>query len=552
MKTHRLRAPSTDGGLLATPSLDEIGPLLDANIRRLNSWDYDFQGRPLAAVRDLTRRELTAKARCFLRSHGVSPSAAGDAEAVEPSAPLIVTGHQPELFHPGVWVKNFAAGAMANQRGGVALNLIVDDDIPKSSSIRAPRVEGGRTTFCRIDFDRWEGEAPYEELPVRDEALFASFGERVERSLQGLIDDPLIRDFWPEVAHYRDSGLPLGLRLALGRRRLEGAWGVSNLELPLSRMCQSEGFYWFACHLLAHLPRYLRIHNEALGEYRALYGIRSKNHPVTALTRRGDWLEAPFWIWRAGGSRRRSLFVRQDKRTMLLRIADEDEPFLELPLAEDREASPAVERLKELEATPIRLRTRALTTTMFLRTLFGDLFIHGIGGAKYDELGDEITRRFMDFDPPGFMTMSMTVWLGLAEHATSQAALTSIDREIRSLIYNPDRHLGEPMDNGQRELVARKAELVAREPEAGPERVERFRRIRAINDALFPFVEERIDELRRRRRRVAEELAANRVARNREFSLVLHSRERLLELMEGVQTAVAEAFRAAPAHPSKP
>lgn len=551
MKTHRLRAPSTDGGLLATPSLDEIGPLLDANIQRPSSWDYDFQGRPLAAVRDLTRRELTAAARRFLSSQGVSPSGPGSAAALDPSAPLIVTGHQPELFHPGVWVKNFAAAAMANQRGGVALNLIVDDDIPKSSSIRVPRVENGRTTFRRIEFDRWEGEAPYEELPVHDEALFASFGERVEKSLQGLIADPLIRDFWPQVAHYRETEVPLGLRMALGRRRLEASWGVSNLEIPLSRVCQTEGFYWFACHLLAHLPRYLRIHNEALNEYRALYGIRSKNHPVTALARQGDWLEAPFWIWRAGGSRRRPLFVRQDKRAILLRIADEDEPFWELPLAEDREASPAVERLKELEATPIRVRTRALTTTMFLRMLFGDLFIHGIGGAKYDELGDEITRRFMDFDPPGFLTMSMTAWLGLAVHSTSQSALTSIDQEIRSLIYNPDRHLVEPMDNGQRELVERKAAVVAREPEIARERLGRFREIRAINDALFPFVEGRIEELRRRRQKVAAQLAANRVARNREFSLVLHSRERLLELMGGVQTAVAEALKAAPVHPSK-
>lgn len=552
MKTHRLRAPSTDGGLLANPPLDELGPLLDANIQRLATWEYDFQGRSVASIRDLVRRELVDEARRFLGAYGISDAAGDDGRAVDPSAPFIVTGHQPELFHPGVWVKNFAAAALAAQRGGVALNLIVDDDIPKSSAIRAPRVANGRTTFRRIEFDRWEGEAPYEELPVHDEEFFASFGERVERALEGLIADPLIREYWPQVAPYRGTEIPLGLRLALGRRRVEGAWGVSNLEIPLSRMCETEGFYWFACHILAHLPRYLRTYNNALNEYRALYRIRSKNHPVTALARRGDWLEAPFWIWRIGGSRRRALFVRQDERSMLLRIADEADPFLELPLTQDGDASRAVERLKELEASPIRLRTRALTTTMFLRTLFGDLFIHGIGGAKYDELGDEITRRFMSIDPPDFLAMSMTVMLGLAEHETTQSALTLIDREIRSLIYNPDRHLPEPQDNGQRELVRRKAAAIAREPEISKERVERFREIRAINDALFPFVEERIDALRERRQGVAQQLAANRVARNREFSLALHSRERLRDLMEDVQAKVAEALKAAPAGPSKP
>ena len=98
---------------------------------------------------------------------------------------------------------------------------------------------------------------------------------------------------------------------------------------------------------------------------------------------------------------------------MVLRIAGEDEILVELPLSPDREACCAVERLHDLAARSIRLRTRALTTTMFCRFLLGDLFIHGIGGAKYDELGDAIARRFFGIEPPGFLTLSMTLWLGL-------------------------------------------------------------------------------------------------------------------------------------------
>ena len=68
----------------------------------------------------------------------------------------------------------------------------------------------------------------------------------------------------------------------------------------------------------------------------------------------------------------------------------------------------------------MRLRTRALTTTLFSRFLLGDLFIHGIGGAKYDELGDEIARRFFGIEPPGFLTVSMTLWLGLPSDAATR------------------------------------------------------------------------------------------------------------------------------------
>ena len=218
------------------------------------------------------------------------------------------------------------------------------------------------------------------------------------------------------------------MRIALARRELESHWGVSNLEIPLSEVCQTEGFFWFASHLMAHLPRFQQIHNAALAEYRAVYGIRSKNHPVSALGVQGEWREAPFWVWRQGQPRRRPLLVRQRPRTMFLRIAGEDDPLIELPLSPDREACCAVERLHDLAARSIRLRTRALTTTMFCRYLLGDLFIHGIGGAKYDELGDSISRRFFGIEPPEFLTLSLTAWLGLPDRSATSLELASIER----------------------------------------------------------------------------------------------------------------------------
>src|SRR5206468_3595384 len=156
---------------------------------------------------------------------------------------------------------------------------------------------------------------------------------------------------------------------ALARRALEGSWGVRNLELPLSTLCESEAFLWFASYLLAQLPRFQEVHNAALLRYRVAHGIRSRNHPVPALGTDGGWREAPFWVWRAEAPRRRALLVRQHARSMELRINGEDEPFLELPLSPDREACCAVEALRTLPARRIRLRTRALTTTMFARLI---------------------------------------------------------------------------------------------------------------------------------------------------------------------------------------
>ncbi len=323
------------------------------------------------------------------------------------------------------------------------------------------------------------------------------------------------------------------MRIALARRELESNWGFNNLEIPLSEVCQTDGFFWFASHLLAHLRRFQQIHNAALAEYRAVYGIRSKNHPVSALSVQGDWLEAPFWVWRQGQPRRRPLLVRQGPREMLLRIAGEDDPLIELPLSPEREACCAVERLRELATRSIRLRTRALTTTMFCRYLLGDLFIHGIGGAKYDELGDSIARRFFGIEPPDFLTLSLTAWLRLPDRTATSTELAIVLRSLRELDYNPDRHLSEPVSDRVRTLINEKRETVARECSTRRDRIARFREIRAINDALRESLQERRVSMQVRKSQLLTELEWNRLAHGREYAFVLHSARHLHDLMVG-------------------
>jgi hypothetical protein len=217
-----------------------------------------------------------------------------------------------------------------------------------------------------------------------------------------------------------------------------------------------------------------------------------------------------------------------------LRIAGESEPFASLPLHPEGEACCAVERLRDLPARSIRLRTRALTTTMFARLFLGDLFIHGIGGAKYDELGDDIIRRFCGLEPPGFLTLSMTLRLGLPAQPFDPADLTAVNREIRDLTFNPERHLPEPFPEELRNIVEVKRATIAGPVTSRRERAGRARAIRRYNDAMQPWIQAVRGELIERRRAVREGLRAGRVARSREFASVLHSEGRLEAVMRGV------------------
>ncbi len=531
MTTGGIRAPRVDGGVLAIPKPQHVTELARANRAWLESWSYDVQGRSALAVREHARREVWEISRQYLASHGLEPDSTSLDSLAERT--LVMTGHQPELFHPGVWIKNFACWAIARLLGGWSLNMIVDNDIPKASAILAPRRAGDRVRLTRVEFDEWAGEIPYEDWTVADPSRLEVFPERLRAAMEFEPGDWLLDQHWGVVRAL--AGVPhLGTRFSIARRMIEQDWGVRNHEVPLAALSGSSAFLWFLSHMLAQLPRYRDVHNQALEEYRAEHGIRSKNHPVAALDREGDWIEAPFWAWRQTAPRRRPLLARQRARSIELRIAGEHDTLIELPLAPDMSACCAVERLQALHASEIRIRPRALATTMFCRLFLADLFIHGIGGAKYDELGDRITSRFLGITPPPFLTLSLTLHRnGLPVHGTSEIDIARNHRLLRDLAYSPDRFLDEPTQAAVRNLLDTKRAAITRVAETPAERKARWAEIRQINAALAPYVQDKYAETIAALGLALERSASDRVARSREFSIVLHSTSRLRDVMLG-------------------
>ena len=64
-----------------------------------------------------------------------------------------------------------------------------------------------------------------------------------------------------------DERLEAGVKKFQARHGLEGQWGLNTLEISLSRVCDTRSFRFFACKLLADLPRFVQIHNESDVDY---------------------------------------------------------------------------------------------------------------------------------------------------------------------------------------------------------------------------------------------------------------------------------------------
>jgi hypothetical protein len=171
-----------------------------------------------------------------------------------------------------------------------------------------------------------------------------------------------------------------------------------------------------------------------------------------------------------------------------------------------------------------KVRSRALTNTMYARLFLCDLFVHGIGGGKYDEVTDAIIRRYYGAEPPGYLVLSATLLLPLPPYAVNPDDCRRLKREARDLYYNPQRHLdGEPRSRPDvAALVARKQVLVAEEPADRHRRRERFGQIREVSARLRAPVEARLAEVRRRLADCGAEVRANAILRRRDYPFVLY------------------------------
>jgi hypothetical protein len=526
LEYRRLRAPREDRAALVEPPWSEVPGMLAANQRLRESSSLDLHGVPLAALARQARRELLAEAARTSAAYLDVP--AGVARRPEDVDRLFLAGHQPQLFHPGVWFKNFALGHLARQHGAAAVNLVIDSDTMKSSSIRVPGGSAAHPQSAMVPLDEPGPVVPFEERSILNRSLFDAFGARAAEHVASLIPDPLVREYWPlVVARARETG-NLGECLAQSRHQLERRLGLETLEIPQSRVCQLRSFARFTVYLLSELERLVAVYNEVVHEYRRIHHIRSTAHPVPDLAVDGPWREAPYWVWTAADPRRRRLFVRRRGRQLVL--SDRQAVEIVLDLASDGGADRAASRLADLAGQGVRLRSRALVTTLFARLVAGDLFLHGIGGAKYDQVTDAIIERFFGLQPPGFLVLSATLLLPVARNRVTAEDARRIDRQLRDLDYHPETALrgvgcSDPeCESG--ELIAAKRRWIAT-PQTPDNARTRWHEFRRINAALQPFVAGRREELLNRRHDLSAALAAEAVLSWREYAFCLYP-ERLL------------------------
>ena len=165
-------APQADGAALFDPPLSEAPATVAANRSLLADFDR-LAEFPADYRKDARKTTLVALA----HSEGQNP------ESVAEDLPLIMSGHQPELFHSGVWLKNFAISSIARGVAGKAINLVIDNDTIRSAAIRVPTGAMHAPQIVSVPFDATGEAIPWQD---RLNSRSQNFSKLLSRSGENL------------------------------------------------------------------------------------------------------------------------------------------------------------------------------------------------------------------------------------------------------------------------------------------------------------------------------------------------------------------------------
>lgn len=312
----------------------------------------DMLGRSQAAWRELTRRELH----------------------LDTERPIVATGHQTLLWHPGILAKYLVVDAVARELGLATANLIVDQHVDHFGEVDVPvRREDGSLATRTIMLTRGQSDVPMglqpaftAELPLNIHPAIDSAGAGLERIVCTV---NLHRDA-PNAALQMARTLD-----DLMRRWVEPMPGVTATDLINTTLGRAM------LQAMAENPQAMaEAYNRAVGSL--------PEAGIPALMVRDDYVELPLWRIQPDGRRVRA--YDGDVQTWL-EAAAAGTPVADLPFR--------------------GLLPRALFMTGLVRLGMCDLFVHGTGGANYDRAMERWMRDWLEVDVGCIAVATATVCL---------------------------------------------------------------------------------------------------------------------------------------------
>ncbi len=444
---------------------------------------------------------------------------------------MIATGHQAEFFHAGVFAKTVAVDALAGGTNATGVFLTVDSDTAKSDVLSVPVREDGHIKRGSEPIPGTSARLPTEAFVRQPASAWNAFFEAVGTgTLAG--QDSELNTFRNGFLTQPPRQIDFVTGIEQGQTSVERALGLQPCKtIRISALSETPEFRQFVMHLATRAHETASAYNAAIARYRQRNRVKTIGRPVPELLIDGGRVESPFWLL-GPDQRRYRMFVSGPAREVTV-WADKERIG---SLAGEADAA-----IGCLQRAGWRVRPRALTLSGFARLALSDLFIHGIGGAKYDEVTDDFMRAiFGDVLAP---LACVTATLRLIEQSprNDSADWRRAQWRLRDVRHNPQRQIeGLPaaLLAERSALVEEVLRLRRESPRQHSQRRMVHRALREKNAEILaarPGVEKHLADEAEKFRAAWEESQAS---DDREYFFALHSRGALAALVNGIRDSV--------------
>ena len=541
MKIKSFTTPKKNNEIFIEPACENIPEVIDLNRERYQSYDFNINGIPFSQFREQVRSETLKKAAeytekswslCLKLNISDTENLPNINDSYTLGKNIIQTGHSPALAHPGVLIKHNLVNSIAKRLNGIGINMVVDNDASNDNCLNIPNINSPDSSVEKIEYHPGLRNLAFEEIRYTDSTQLPAFKERVLKSLHNPVMKKTFEDFMNVVIKLSEETLQFSDLFTYARHAFLTRFGINNLEVPVSHISETDSFLNFFLHITANSRCFVDIYNTNLREYRTLKKISSKANPLPDLMEKGFVVEIPFWMWKRDEPRK-SLFasISNDSR---ISIICENKIVEHFDFGGRNRSTENLERLKTLISNGIKIRPKAIANTMYSRMFFSDLFVHGIGGAKYDLITDEIIREFFGVEPPEYATISATLHLPYEPLDVSKEDINALKHVIKDMSHNPDRYASDTIldDAEMKSMVNEKKELITKESHGTKEKHLTFGRIKQINslmkDKISPLIKEKENEMED----LDKKLRYNSIVTNRDYPFCLYPESMLRELLK--------------------
>jgi hypothetical protein len=294
--------------------------------------------------------------------------------------PVLMSGHQAMLWHPGILAKWLAMNAAADALGTCeTIWLSVDQDDNDGVSLRVPVRRDGVLHGLDVKLDSplaAPGTATGSRPTARSGPLTAAIGADD-------ITPPSVRDHVPHLAQaidYFSSTSSLAEQLTLTTAKFVRWFGLERATpaelLFASDLSKTTAFKSIVSRMISDPGSCVATYNQAV-----MHAADADLRPLTVVSSRNRY-ELPLWLLRVGEPRRK---VFSDELASLS------------------------------ESDRARLAPRALLMTGLIRAYGCDLFIHGTGGEKYDLATERWLGSWLGLELAPKVAASATLTLPLAD-----------------------------------------------------------------------------------------------------------------------------------------